>query len=579
MLSRPAPNRDYLKMKTNAKTLKALCANGANHDTCIWSSSVVKINRKGKSQTRALLITNRHVFNLMPDNFSKCNRCIDLRNIHHITTSKSANEFVIHVTDEYDYRFKVETTKLLDEAVETLQKTFEQAKGTALEVIDMDISQLSRQVMTKAVVKRMGSGVWTSMSNLTPRGLNTPRKGSMTGAPNVAENGGGDDDDDVGDDSAKEDELADERTERRSLADKAFEASGSEAAKQVGGAFTAKSKKTVDDFNLIKVLGKGAFGKVMLVTSKETGKHYAMKSLSKAVLAERGEIVHTKTERKTLEDTHHPFLVHLHFAFQTPSKLYLVMDYCNGGELFFHLKTAGRFAEPRARLYAAEIASALDHLHSKKVIYRDLKPENVLLDFEGHIRITDFGLAKDAMEMQDKTHTFCGTPDYLAPEIIKSAGHGRGVDWWSLGTMIYEMLGGLPPFYSDNVNIMYDRILRAPLEFKPEKCFDDVSKSLLEGLLQKDPEKRLGSGEADGGELRAHAWFAPIDWAKLEARGYVPEFKPEVKGATDTSNFDEEFTAQPVQDTAVPESALAAASKKDQPNFDGFTFVADSHLK
>ena len=150
MLSRPAPNRDYLKMKTNAKTLKALCANGANHDTCIWSSSVVKINRKGKSQTRALLITNRHVFNLMPDNFSKCNRCIDLRNIHHITTSKSANEFVIHVTDEYDYRFKVETTKLLDEAVETLQKTFEQAKGTALEVIDMDISQLSRQVMTKA---------------------------------------------------------------------------------------------------------------------------------------------------------------------------------------------------------------------------------------------------------------------------------------------------------------------------------------------------------------------------------------------------------------------------------------------
>ena len=151
--------------------------------------------------------------------------------------------------------------------------------------------------------------------------------------------------------------------------------------------------------------------------------------------------------------TNERFLVHPRFAFQTPTKLYLVMDYCNGGELFYHLKTAGRFAEPRARLYAAEITSALHHLHTLKIIYRDLKPENVLLDFEGHVRITDFGLAKDAMELSDKTHTFCGTPDYLAPEIISQKGHGRAVDWWSLGTMIYEMLGGLPPFYSDNFNV------------------------------------------------------------------------------------------------------------------------------
>ena len=201
------------------------------------------------------------------------------------------------------------------------------------------------------------------------------------------------------------------------------------------------------------MLGKGAFGKVMLAKANDTQTIYAMKALNKQTLIERNEITHTKTERKALEDTHHPFLVHLRFAFQTPTKLYLVMDYCNGGELFYHLKTAGRFAEPRARLYAAEITSALHHLHTLKIIYRDLKPENVLLDFEGHVRITDFGLAKDAMELSDKTHTFCGTPDYLAPEIISQKGHGRAVDWWSLGTMIYEMLGGLPPFYSDNFNV------------------------------------------------------------------------------------------------------------------------------
>jgi len=254
-----------------------------------------------------------------------------------------------------------------------------------------------------------------------------------------------------------------------------------------------------------------------------------------------------------------------------------VMDYCNGGELFYHLKTAGRFAEPRARLYAAEICSALHHLHNLKIIYRDLKPENVLLDSEGHVRITDFGLAKDAMELSDKTHTFCGTPDYLAPEIIAQKGHGRGVDWWSLGTMIYEMVAGLPPFYSENFNVMYERILRSPLEFRPPEMFTKDSRNLLEGMLQKEPEKRLGSSEADGEEIRSHAWFAPIDWAALERRELAPPFKPSVKGELDVSNFDEEFTSQEVE-SVVGDMPLATSPGGKGTNFDGFTFVDKNHL-
>ena len=432
----------------------------------------------------------------------------------------------------------------------------------------MEVATLAKQVTTKAAVKRVGSQVWS-----LGRGMgNSTSKLLSKGASSAKLLAGAKDEADDADDSAEEDELAEEQQSQ-------VEAHGGPGEAPVGGAFTTKSKYNIDDFKLLKVLGKGAFGKVMLVAAKDSGKLYAMKSLSKAVLAERGEVVHTKTERKTLVDTHHPFLVHLHFAFQSPAKLYLVMDYCNGGELFFHLKQAGRFGEPRAMLYAAEIASALEHLHAKKVIYRDLKPENVLLDHEGHIRVTDFGLAKDAMELDDQTHTFCGTPDYLAPEVIKNAGHGRGVDWWSLGTMIYEMLSGLPPFYSENFNIMYDRILRAPLAFSPENCFTATARDLLEGLLQKEPEKRLGSGESDGAELRTHAWFAPIDWEKLLARELRPEFRPNVQGATDTSNFDEEFTSQPLQDSLVPENVLEGAAKKPAPEFDGFTFVADSHLK
>ncbi|EOD40857.1 hypothetical protein EMIHUDRAFT_69515 [Emiliania huxleyi CCMP1516] len=377
-----------------------------------------------------------------------------------------------------------------------------------------------------------------------------------------------------------------------------------DGASAVGGAFSAsKSRYNVEDFEMLKVLGKGAFGKalgalplpptsarpkptcrvqVMLVKARDHGTVYAMKVLSKAVLLERNEVTHTRTERKTLEDTHHPFLVHLRFAFQSPSKLFLVMDYCCGGELFYHLKCRGRFDEPRARLYAAEIASALSHLHSRKVIYRDLKPENVLLDSDGHVRLTDFGLAKDAMELSDKTHTFCGarcrrtrTPDYLAPEVIRGGGHGRGVDWWSLGTMIYEMLGGLPPYYSENVNAMYEKVLRAPLEFRPETAFSSDARDLLHGLLQKEPEQRLGSSARDGEELREHRWFAPIDWAKLERRELEPPFKPEVGHETDVSNFDEEFTSEVAQESFGSDSALSA---KAAAAFAGFTYTDASAL-
>ena len=196
-----------------------------------------------------------------------------------------------------------------------------------------------------------------------------------------------------------------------------------------------------------------------------------------------------------------------------------------------------------------------------------------MLDVEGHVRITDFGLAKDAMELGDKTNTFCGTPDYLAPEIIQQKGHGRAVDWWSLGTMIYEMLGGLPPFYSENFNIMYERILHAPLEFKPAECFKQPARELIEAMLQKDPALRAGSGDADGTEVKAFAWFTPIDWQKLDRREIKPSFIPQVAGETDTSNFDEEFTSQAVE-SVVPESALVGSrAAKVAEAFEGFTYV------
>ena len=199
---------------------------------------------------------------------------------------------------------------------------------------------------------------------------------------------------------------------------------------------------------------------------KDTHKIYAMKTLRKSALLKRNQIAHTKTERNILQNFNHPFLVELHFGFQTKEKLYLVLDFMSGGELFFWLKAQKRFSEPRAKLYAAEIYLALSFLHKHDIVYRDLKPENILVDGDGHLRVTDFGLSKDGVSGAGKeggTGTFCGTPEYLAPEILANKGHGKAVDWWSFGTLVFEMLKGLPPFYDQNMQRMYDKILHMEL--------------------------------------------------------------------------------------------------------------------
>ena len=217
----------------------------------------------------------------------------------------------------------------------------------------------------------------------------------------------------------------------------------------------------------------------LLVRKKDTGEIYAMKILKKKALIAKHQVEHTNAERKILQQLQHPFLMHLRYAFQTDAKLYFVLDYYRGGELFFHLKKKRRFSEAQAQIFVAEVAMALGHLHSLDVIYRDLKPENILLDHSGHICLTDFGLSKDLGPSNEDAHTFCGTPEYLAPEIVMNLGHGKAVDWWSLGILLYELTVGIPPFYSQNVNEMYRKIQEAPLLFPPNlsnPCKDLVTK-------------------------------------------------------------------------------------------------------
>jgi serine/threonine protein kinase len=239
--------------------------------------------------------------------------------------------------------------------------------------------------------------------------------------------------------------------------------------------------------------------------------------------------------------------------------------------LFFHLSNVDRFPDERALFYAAEIVLALGYLHSQNIIYRDLKPENLLLAMDGHVCLTDFGLVKENLGYGDVTHTFCGSPEYLAPEILQGKGYGRAVDWWALGTFIYEMLEGLPPFYDEDVAEMNRRILRQPLYFDAAH-FSSEAMSLLEGLLQRDPDKRLGSGPQDYLEVTAHPFFKTINWNDLYHKRIDPSFKPHLQNATDVRYFDPEFTSQVPRHSVTTEKL----SKQTQRAFDGFSYVSPS---
>ncbi|KAI9651234.1 Serine/threonine-protein kinase [Ciborinia camelliae] len=323
----------------------------------------------------------------------------------------------------------------------------------------------------------------------------------------------------------------------------------------------------IDDFELLKVVGKGSFGKVMQVKKKDTQRIYALKTIRKAHIISRSEVAHTLAERSVLSQINNPFIVPLKFTFQSPDKLYFVLAFVNGGELFHHLQKESRFDINRSRFYTAELLCALECLHGFNVIYRDLKPENILLDYSGHIALCDFGLCKLDMKDEDRTNTFCGTPEYLAPELLLGQGYTKTVDWWTLGVLLYEMLTGLPPFYDENTNEMYRKILSEPLNFPGPDIVPPAAKDLLQKLLDRKPDQRLGANGAS--EIKAHPFFHSIDWRKLLQRKYEPTFKPNVTDALDTKNFDEEFTSQAPADSLVEGGQLSSTM---QEQFTGWSY-------
>lgn len=343
------------------------------------------------------------------------------------------------------------------------------------------------------------------------------------------------------------------------------------------------------DFEILKLIGKGTFGQVYQVRKKDTKRIYAMKVLQKKVIVQKKEVAHTVGERNILVRTalaDSPFIVGLKFSFQTPSELYLVTDYMSGGELFWHLQKEGRFDERRAKFYIAELILAIQHLHNSDIVYRDLKPENILLDANGHIALCDFGLSKANLTKNDTTNTFCGTTEYLAPEVLlDESGYTKMVDFWSLGVLVFEMCCGWSPFYAEDTQQMYKNIAFGKVRF-PRDTLSQEGRNFVKGLLNRNPKHRLGATN-DAEELKQHAFFADIDWTLLSKKLITPPFRPKLTSETDVSYFDPEFTTALDQNGSLNERAAAMArgyaastplSPSVQANFQGFTFVDESAL-
>uniref|UniRef100_A0A674D6F3 protein kinase C n=1 Tax=Salmo trutta TaxID=8032 RepID=A0A674D6F3_SALTR len=333
------------------------------------------------------------------------------------------------------------------------------------------------------------------------------------------------------------------------------------------------------DFDLLSVIGRGSYAKVLLVRLKKTERIYAMKVVKKELVNDDEDIDWVQTEKHVFEQaSNHPFLVGLHSCFQTESRLFFIIEYVNGGDLMFHMQRQRKIPEEHARFYSAEISLALNYLHERGIIYRDLKLDNVLLESEGHIKLTDYGMCKEGLRPGDTTSTFCGTPNYIAPEILRGEDYGFSVDWWALGVLMFEMMAGRSPFdivgSTDNPDqntedylfqVILEKQIRIPRSLSVKAA------SVLKGFLNKEPKERLGCHPQTGfADIMGHPFFRNVDWDLMEQKQVAPPFKPNISGEFGLDSFDTQFTNEPIQLTPDDDDVV---KKIDQSEFEGFEYI------
>ncbi|CAD8178540.1 unnamed protein product [Paramecium octaurelia] len=525
--------------KAQIITNKEILEQFENGEKILLSTLIIKVNQNQKKQERTFLITNKYVYNIVPKSDSKImqifgkimsnqiKRKIKLSSIQAVSVTSLGAEFVIHVPSEYDYRFQ--SSDYRKQILETLCQCYQTYNQRKLPFFFKDdftlVSVCTTENDVKKGIKRFPTEqpIELDVKELREHSNRKPQEQLIYKRPGLQ--------------------------------------------KQI-----SSSMISIEDFDLIKVLGRGAFGKVMMCEKKDSKELFAIKSLRKEHIMDKNQVEHTRAERKLLEEIDNPFLISLEYAFQTQEKLFFVMRFMRGGELFKHLRDKRRFPEQTAQFYAASILLALEYLHKMQVVYRDLKPENILMDEYGYIKMTDYGLAK-FLKPGDFTYSFVGTPEYLAPEIIRQNGHSLGVDWWSFGILIYEMLVGRPPFFSQNQSQLFKSIVESDVVFPSQLTISNSVKDLITKLLTKNPFERLGHN-GDAQQIKEHPWFREYPFQDLINKKLQAPIVPKLYDKLDVQNFDQEFTREEAMNSVVNmDPKLIEKFKQD---FGGVTYVPNN---
>ena len=498
-----------------------------NGEKLYFSGMITKINHYGMSQERSIILTDKALYNMKKKSLRRKIAYTDIRGI---TYSKLTYEFVIHGNDdEYDYQYIHQDRNLIICFIAIFYQ--------ALAFKPIQICEVEEKTLKNYVTQKKEKKKDYSFSKMDPKFLIDTADFIKQNLNEISAN--------------SEKDIKEEKKLRNTLFSR------------------HKTVKSVElnDFQIIKVLGRGTFGKVCLVQYKPTKEYFAMKSLKKDVLLDMDQVQSTILEKKILQSLDHPFLVGMIFCFQTEERIYFIMPFIRGGELFQHLRTEKFFKEDKARFYAASMGLALDYLHNHGIVYRDIKPENILIGEDGYLKLIDFGMAK-MLQGNEKATSFCGTPEYLAPEIITGEGHNRAADWWSYGILLFEMLCGIPPFYCENTERMYDLITNAELRFPKRIQVSDNAKDLIKKLLIKQQDKRLGVNKGFE-EIKTHPFFQGFDFDALLAKKLEAPFIPVLKDSLDVGNFDEEFTSEDIATSVIPEKNMELI-KRNQDQFDEF---------
>ena len=584
---------DMLNIKEDSKILNLL-----KNEKLYYSNMITKINHYGLSQERSIILTNIALYNMKKQNLK---RRMPYKEILGITFSNISNEFVVHGNiSQYDYHYNSKDKNLI---ISLITFFYDGESNSLLKLCEVQEKSLKAFVTGKKEKQKDSS--YTKMDTHYLIDTNEFQENNMeclffgtgdennfepnshifndiniinndSNSKNISKTNSININDNINfsenSESSEDNKNYDKNIQTYNIINNIKNSSKKDKDKirETGTIFSKhKDIKNVglNDFKILKVIGRGTFGKVCLVQYKLTKEYFAMKIMKKDVLLEHNQVKSALLEKKILQNLNYPFLVGMVFCFQTQERIYFVMNFIRGGELFKHLYESKYFSEEKTKFYAGIIGLALEYLHTHGIVYRDIKPDNILIDEDGYLKLADFGMAK-FLKDKEKAFSFCGTPEYFAPEIITREGHNHAADWWSYGVLLYEMLFGIPPFYSNNYEKMFDLITESQLRFPRKIIVSEDAKDLIRKLLVKDQDLRLGSNQGFEA-IKNHSFFKGFDFKALEEKKMNAPYIPKLDGSIDLTNFDSKYTSEEVATSDISQGGLDLI-KTNQELFEDF---------